>query len=418
MSFVFGIVRGLIFGGLIAAGVSVYFGSIKTNTPKASPVSVPSGSGFDGVREDAQIAIPREQDPNVQTSNSPKVSEPEVHSDVNSPATDVPLDQTTAPTPDPVAPVADLTPDEANIVAVAPLEAPQTSETAPTLPTPPMQMPQAPKPEGVGSVSTTPVQPTITDEAPALPESTPSAPVDDQKEETDLGEVDQSVPALIRNSVDRVETDDKPMLSIVVLDAATGPPMESAAVQALPFPVSFAVDIVAENATQRIAHYLENNVEVIASLSLPSGATPQDIEANITSLTPVLDHTVALMELEEGGLQPSRDGSTHLIDLVAASGHGLILYEQGLNTGLKYGQKRNLPVNTVYRDLDGEGQDGRAIRRFLDGAAFRAAQENGVIVVARSTPDTLSALLLWALQDRAKSVALVPISQVLQAQIQ
>jgi polysaccharide deacetylase 2 family uncharacterized protein YibQ len=53
------------------------------------------------------------------------------------------------------------------------------------------------------------------------------------------------------------------------------------------------------------------------------------------------------------------------------------------------------------------------IRRFLDQAAFKAGLESGVIMMGRLRPETVSALLLWGLQDRAGQVALAPISAVL-----
>ena len=56
------------------------------------------------------------------------------------------------------------------------------------------------------------------------------------------------------------------------------------------------------------------------------------------------------------------------------------------------------------------------MRRFLDQAAFRAGQEEaGVIMMGRVRPDTISALLLWGLQDRASRVALAPVSALLLA---
>ena len=53
------------------------------------------------------------------------------------------------------------------------------------------------------------------------------------------------------------------------------------------------------------------------------------------------------------------------------------------------------------------------MRRFLDQAAFKARQEGAVVMMGRLRADTVSALLLWGLQDRATSVAMVPISVVL-----
>ena len=68
----------------------------------------------------------------------------------------------------------------------------------------------------------------------------------------------------------------------------------------------------------------------------------------------------------------------------------------------------------MFRDFDESGQDATVIRRFLDQAAFRARQEGSVIMVGRLRPATISALLLWGLQDRAASVRLTPISEVLE----
>ena len=55
-------------------------------------------------------------------------------------------------------------------------------------------------------------------------------------------------------------------------------------------------------------------------------------------------------------------------------------------------------------------------RRCLDQAAFRAGQEDGVVMLGRLREETISALMLWALQDRAAQVALVPVSGVLRTQ--
>jgi len=53
----------------------------------------------------------------------------------------------------------------------------------------------------------------------------------------------------------------------------------------------------------------------------------------------------------------------------------------------------------------------------LDQAAFKAGIEGSVIMLGRMRPETISALLVWGLQDRASQVALAPISAVLQSQM-
>jgi polysaccharide deacetylase 2 family uncharacterized protein YibQ len=71
----------------------------------------------------------------------------------------------------------------------------------------------------------------------------------------------------------------------------------------------------------------------------------------------------------------------------------------------------------VFRDFDGAGQTPKVMRRFLDQAAFRSGQMGAVIMVGRVRPGTISALLLWGLQDRASRVALAPVSASLNTEV-
>ena len=72
-----------------------------------------------------------------------------------------------------------------------------------------------------------------------------------------------------------------------------------------------------------------------------------------------------------------------------------------------------MPAVTLFRDFDAQGEDARVIRRFLDYAALKSEQEGGVIMVGRLRPETVSALLVWGLAERANQVHLVPASAVL-----
>ena len=62
----------------------------------------------------------------------------------------------------------------------------------------------------------------------------------------------------------------------------------------------------------------------------------------------------------------------------------------------------------AFRDLDGDGEAAPVIRRYLDRAAFKAAQEGRVTVVGRTRPETVAALLEWTVEGRAATVALAP----------
>ena len=53
------------------------------------------------------------------------------------------------------------------------------------------------------------------------------------------------------------------------------------------------------------------------------------------------------------------------------------------------------------------------MRRFLDGAAFSAQKTGQSIVVMTPTEASLSALAMWSLQDKARTVLYTSISQAL-----
>lgn len=115
------------------------------------------------------------------------------------------------------------------------------------------------------------------------------------------------------------------------------------------------------------------------------------------------------------GLQGAREVSDQVAEVLLASGHGLVMLANGLNTAQKLASREGVPAATVFRDFDGKGQNATVIRRFLDQAAFKADQEGGVIMVGRVHDETLSALMVWGLQDRASTVSLAPVSAVLRA---
>ena len=211
--------------------------------------------------------------------------------------------------------------------------------------------------------------------------------------------------------------DDKPLMSIVLIDEGadlTGGAVGLAALQSFPYPLSFAVSASLPDAAARANEYRAQGFEVAALIDLPSGATATDAEVTLSAALAAVPEAVAVMEGNGVGVQESRDASDQVAAAVLATGHGLILQSKGLNTAQKLAQRDGVPAGLIFRDFDSAGQTPTVIRRFLDQAAFRAGQEGGVIMVGRVRPDTISALLLWGLQDRAQRVALAPVSAVLQ----
>jgi polysaccharide deacetylase 2 family uncharacterized protein YibQ len=111
--------------------------------------------------------------------------------------------------------------------------------------------------------------------------------------------------------------------------------------------------------------------------------------------------------------QASGATATQVAQVLVEGGHGLVSLPQGLNTGHKSALKAGVPAGLVFRELDNDGQSPDVIRRFLDNAAFKARQERGVILLGHARAETLQALIEWSLGNRARSVAIAPVSAVL-----
>jgi polysaccharide deacetylase 2 family uncharacterized protein YibQ len=208
----------------------------------------------------------------------------------------------------------------------------------------------------------------------------------------------------------------KPLMGIVLMD--TGADLDAAeiglpALSSFPYPVSFAVDASLIDAAQRVERYRAEGFDVLAMVDLPQGGRPTDAEVSISVALNGMPEIVGVLEGTGVGLQGSREVADQVTRILQASGHGLVAQSKGLNSMLKLALKEGVPAAPVFRDFDSQNQQPRVIRRFLDQAAFKAGQEGGVIMLGRLRPETIEALLVWGLADRAGSVALAPVSAVL-----
>ncbi len=219
-----------------------------------------------------------------------------------------------------------------------------------------------------------------------------------------------------RFSQEFVDPGDKPLMAIVLVDDGSSAVTGAAGIAALrsfPYPLSFAVDASLADAEERMTIYRNEGFEVLAMVDLPEGAVATDAETAFGAILPQLPQIVGVLEGTKGGLQSSREVADQVTSILQQTGHGLVTQARGLNTMPKLARKEGVPADPVFRDFDGKGQNARVIRRFLDQAAFKAGQEGAVVMLGRMRPDTISALLLWGLQDRAGKVALAPVSAVL-----
>lgn len=308
----------------------------------------------------------------------------------------------------------DDAPDDAPIPAptaeAAPQEpAPQTAESEVAEATEPAETPAQDELAGRPSIGR-PATSLVTRDA--TPE--PDAPATDAAPD----ETAVDLPPVQAFAADFENPEGKPLMSIVLIDRGEYPQIVEA-LDSFPYPVSFAVDPAWKGAPEAMARYRAAGRDVLALVDLPQGATAGDVEVNLAALLGQLPEAVAVLEGDDTGLQGNRAVADQVTAWLRDSGHGLVMYPQGLDTVRKLAEKEGVPAATLFRDFDAKGQGATVIRRFLDQAAFKAGQEEGgVVMVGRARPETISALILWGLADRAERVALAPVSALLLARDQ
>ncbi len=149
---------------------------------------------------------------------------------------------------------------------------------------------------------------------------------------------------------------------------------------------------------------------------IPKGAKANDLEQTFQANGQVLPQAVAVMDPGLGGFQNSRTLAALVVPLIKTQGRGVLTLEGGLNAADQVARRDGVPAAVIFRVLDGAGESVPVIRRYLDRAAFKAAQEGQVLVLGSTKPDTISALMEWALEGRGSPVALAPVTAVLAVQ--
>ncbi len=411
--------------------VAVVDPSLNAPQPDAAPIATPDVAEPDvqqdvdqGVASETEIAnvgpAPSEAPTVPQTPTAPDAATADVAPEPVAEPENVPATDATSPemADAPEAGSADIVAPETEAAPApnetAELPAPDATADAPTIDTEPPAAP-AEEPEIAAIAPLDPSGPVIGKPAGSLLDRTDSARSSRLPTVGQTADAAVAAPAAVPVEMfaAEVEIDETlPRMAILLIDDGQGP-LGPNALDSFPFPVTFAIDPAAPDAKERMVAYREKGFEVMALVSAPEGATPQDVEVTLEANLVTLPEVIGVMEAPNGGLQTSRAVSDQVAEYLRASGHGLVLQPNGLNTAQALAERLGVPSNSVFRDFDGDGQDPRVQRRFLDQAAFKARQEGGVIMMGRLQADTISALLLWGLQDRAGQVALVPVTKVL-----
>ncbi len=353
----------------------------------------------------------------------------------------------TAPTPaSPGALAGDIGTDAAPAPADLPPPAPQeTTETlltpapAPAEPTPPSMLVLDPAPEPAPVVPTPAV---VVPEAPELPKLldtsqpetlAPSVGLTKSVDGVTVGRLPsiaepappadptmaaEPVPAADTRPIAQYAAEfsndlGKPLFAVLLVDSGAAD-LDRAKLAALPFPVSFVIDPLDPGAAAAEAIYRAAGKEVVMlAAGIPAGATAGDLEQTFQANAAVLPESVAVMDIGAAGFQDNRPLASMVVPIIKDQGRGLVTFDAGLNAADQVARREDVAAAVIFRDLDGAGEDTPLIRRYLDRAAFKAAQEGRVVVVGTTRPETIAALMEWSIEGKGASVALAPISAVL-----
>jgi hypothetical protein len=192
--------------------------------------------------------------------------------------------------------------------------------------------------------------------------------------------------------------------------------VDRAALASLPFAVTFVLDPLAPNTPDIAGIYRAAGQEVaVLATGIPKGATASDLEQTFQAYDVALPEAVAYVDLDKNGFQGFRLLATEVVTTLAPRGRGLLTYDQGLNAADQVAQRADMAHAVIFRALDSEDESTPVVRRYLDRAAFKAAQEGSAIVIGRARPETVAAVVEWALEGRSSSVSIAPVSVILQA---
>lgn len=245
-----------------------------------------------------------------------------------------------------------------------------------------------------------------------LPVISPEAPAEASSAETAVSSA-ADLPPIARYARSFANPEGKPLFAILLIDPGT-PDVQRADLAALPFPVSFVLDPMAPGAAEAAAIYRAAGQEIVMlATGIPKGATAADLEQSFAGLEGALPEAVALIDTPEAIFQDDRGLSAEVVTHLAEQGRGLVTFDRGLNAADQVARREGLAAATIFRSLDDEGEDAPLIRRYLDRAAFKAAQEGAVVVIGTAREATVTAMMEWAVEGRSASVALAPITAVM-----
>ncbi len=353
----------------------------------------------------APVAETLETAPEVLATPASTVTDPETD---DAPALEVASATESAPELETPAPAVSGAPDTQPVAPASPVSKNVAVETT---------EPRRIETEGASQIETAeaqePPSPSVGQPAIRRVGETETEPTPEVEAETETAEAatQSGGGALAANRNDFVADPDLAQMSVVLLHEGDVVP-DTAALDALPKEVSFAVSGAGPSAADIAGAYRASGREVVLIPSFPPGATPQDVEVALGANLEAVNSAVAVMDPGSAGFQGDRAAVGQVVAVLAETGHALITASRGLNTAQQIAGRFDVPAATIFSDL-GDGSDAGAIGRALDRVAFRARQESGIIILGRADVATAEGVANWVTGRAAEGLQLAPISAVL-----
>ncbi|MDA0722231.1 MAG: divergent polysaccharide deacetylase family protein [Proteobacteria bacterium] len=325
-----------------------------------------------------------------------------------------------------------VTPPPAAMAPTAPTvmpDAPVTPPQAPAQPAPEQDLPGATLPAPVSpALQDTPAEPLPaplvrpqTSPSASLPQSTADVRVNRPRTTPAAGPEEPALDGdlaspLLRHAADFDYAADLPMIAVVLMDNALildAPDVLSG----LPFVPTIVLNAAAPDVTARMRAYRAAGIEVLLQADLPQGALPSDLETTYIAAFGLVPEAIAIFSDGTGPEAQDRILADQALRLIGDEGRGFVTLPRGMGGALRTITADGVPVAQITRDLDGAGEARDAIERSLEQAALRARQLGHVVLLGRTTPETLAAIRNWAERSDPAQISLAPVSAILLQQM-
>ncbi|SLN41091.1 Divergent polysaccharide deacetylase [Pseudoruegeria aquimaris] len=222
----------------------------------------------------------------------------------------------------------------------------------------------------------------------------------------------ESLPALKAFAEPFEDDPTLPRMSVVLIDDGSGA-VDPQAFAGFPLPLAFAIDPRRPDAAAAAYDYRAAGFEVVMLTEFAAGTDPSEVEVAMEAYRQAVPEAVAVFDTGANGAMADRALIQQLVAIARGNGMGVLSSPRGLNAAQQIAERQGVPAALVFRTFDGDGQSISTMKRYLNRAAFKAAQEGEVVMVGHTRADTIKALVEWVLDDRSSSVALAPVSAVL-----